>query len=93
MKTTQKGSAAVIFVIVILILLIAGAVFAYKAVSNEEINTSEVTQVETTNQQASVPAAVEPEQEESVDDISADIDASLTTSDEDIKAIDKEFKN
>jgi uncharacterized protein HemX len=93
MKTTQKGSAAVVFVIVILILLIAGAVFAYKAVLNEESNASEVNQIETTNQQASVPAVVEPQKEDSMEDISADIDASLTTSDADMKAINGEFKN
>lgn len=91
MKTTQKGSAAVIFVIVILILLIAGAVFAYRSVANEEA--SMIPSVDTSTQQASVPAVVETAPTDSVDDISADIDASLSTSDEDIEAINSEFKN
>jgi Flp pilus assembly protein TadG len=91
MKTTQKGSAAVIFVIVILILLIAGAVFAYRSVANEEA-AAMVPTVDTSSQQASVPAVVEAAPTDSVDDISADIDASLTTSDEDLNAMNSEFK-
>ncbi len=90
MKTTQKGSAAVLFVIVILLLLIAGAVFAYRSVANEE--SSVMPEVDTSAQQASVPAVVESTDTDSVDDISADIEASLESSDEDIEAMSSEFK-
>ena len=90
MKTTQKGSAAVIFVIVILILLIAGAEFAYKSVANEDTSTAVL---DMPNQEASVSSTVASDTADvSIDDISADIDASLATSDDDIKAINSEFK-